>query len=66
MKKFVITIEETISQDFEVIAESSEAAMKIATDKYRKGKFVLRPGEVHFKQMAITKPNNEATEWCEF
>lgn len=65
-KKFVITIEETIAQDFEVIAESPEEAMNIAEDKYRKREFVLVPGEVHFKQMAITQPDNETTEWREF
>jgi len=40
--------------------------MKIAEDQYRKGFLVLSPGEVQFKQMAIVKPENEATEWCVF
>lgn len=66
VKKFVVTIEETIAQDFEVIAESAEQAMKIVEDKYRKCEFVLEPGELHYKQMAITEPNSEATEWHEF
>lgn len=66
MTKFVISIEEIISQDFEIIAESADEAMNIAEDKYRKGELVLSPGELHFKQMAISEPDNEATEWCEF
>lgn len=66
MKKFVITIEETVSQDFEVEAENAEQAVKLAKEKYRNEEFVLDPGEVCFKQIAITKPDGEATEWFEF
>lgn len=66
MNKFVITIEETVGKDFEIVAESAEQAMQIAVNKYQNGEFVLEPGEVLFKQMAITKPNSEVSEWCEF
>lgn len=40
--------------------------MDIAAEKYRKGEFVLAPGEVRFKQMAVVSPKNEVTEWNEF
>lgn len=66
MKKFVITIEETVCQNFEVEAENAEQAMEFAENKYQNGEFVLEPGEVCFKQMAIMKPDDEATEWIEF
>lgn len=66
MKKFVIAIEETVSQNFEVEAESGEQAMKFAEEKYRKCEFVLESGEVCFKQMAIMEPDSEAIEWMEF
>lgn len=66
MKKFVVTIEETVSQGFEVEAETAENAMQIAKEKYRNGEFVLEPGELTCKQMAITSPEGEATEWTEF
>lgn len=66
MKKFVIAIEETLVQEFEVIVDSAEKAMEIAEDQYKKGILVLSPGEAQFKQMAIVKPENEAIEWCEF
>lgn len=66
MAKYTVTIEETVSQGFEVEAESAEEAMKIAEQKYHDGEFVLEPGELVSKQMAITSPNNEATEWTEF
>ena len=66
MKKYVVTIEEAISQDFEIEAETSEDAMKIAEEKYNSGEFVLEPGNLSAKQMAITSPDDEVTEWSEF
>lgn len=66
MKKYVITIEEMVPQDFEVFAESGEQAMEIAESKYKKGEFVLEPGELCAKQMAITAPSDSVTEWMEF
>lgn len=66
MAKYTVTIEETVSQGFEVEAESAEEAMKIAEEKYHNGEFVLEPGELVAKQMAITSPESEATEWTEF
>ena len=39
--KITVTIEEHISQAFEVEADTLEEAMQIAEDKYRSGEFVL-------------------------
>lgn len=66
MKKFVIAIEETVTQNFDIEAENAECAMKIAEEKYRNGELVLESGEVNFKQMAVMKPDEEVTEWIEF
>lgn len=66
MAKYTVTIEETVSQSFEVEAESAEEAMAIAEQKYNDGEFVLEPGELVSKQMAITSPDSETTEWTEF
>lgn len=66
MKKFIIAIEEIVVEEFEVFAKDGEEAMNKAIDNYKSGKFVLAPGEVRFKQMAILKPKDEVTEWCEF
>ncbi len=66
MKKFTIVIEETVSELFEIEADNAMQAMEIAKEKYKKGEFVLSPGEVITKQMAITSPESEATEWDEF
>ena len=64
--KYTITIEETNAKDFEIEAESAEEAYEIAEQKYKSGEFVLDPGERQFKQIVITNPSKEATEWREF
>lgn len=66
MKKYTIAIEEIIVKEFELYAGDSEEAMGIAEKKYRNGEFVLDPGEVQFKQMCVSKPVSEVTEWSEF
>lgn len=65
--KFKITIEEHISETFEVEATNIGEAMEIAQEKYRKGEFVLEPGEVTAKlMMAEDEYGVECTEWEEF
>lgn len=64
--KYTITIEETVAKDFEIEADSAEEAHKTAERKYKSGEFVLDPGECQFRQITITSPNKEATEWREF
>ena len=51
MKKFFITIEETISQVFEIYADSPEQAKDIAIKQYNAGEFVLTPGELLGKKI---------------
>lgn len=64
--KYTITIEETVAKDFEVEADGAEEAYEIAGRKYNSGEFVLDPGDCQFKQIAITNPSSESTEWREF
>ncbi len=64
--KFIVAIEETITQEFEIIAESADDAMRIAKEQYEQGIIVLESGEVQSRQMAIVKPENESTEWSEY
>ena len=67
MKIFKITIEETVSETFDIKAETMEAAMEIAEENYNNGDLVLEPGNLVAKQMmAEDEENNEVTEWVEF
>lgn len=64
--KYTITIEETVTKDFEIEANGAGEAYETAERKYKSGEFVLDPGECQFRQIAVTAPNDEATEWKEF
>lgn len=66
MKKYEVIIEEMISQDFEVDAETYEEAINIAKHKYNIGEFVLTPGNLISKKLAIVPQDNVSTEWIEF
>lgn len=65
--KFLITIEEMVSQNFEVEADDMEEALKLAERKYNNGEFVLSPGNLVCKQISGECPKTgETTEWREF
>lgn len=66
MKKYSITIEETIDEVFVVWAEDYGQALETAAKKYKSGEFVLNKNMVTFRQMAINKPNTGVIEWMEF
>lgn len=67
MKIFKITIEETVSETFDIEAETMEEAMEIAEERYYEGSLVLEPGNLIAKQMmAEDEETNESTEWIEF
>lgn len=64
---YFVTIEELISQEFKINANSLEEAMYIAEEKYTKGELVLAPGMLVNKQMqAKNADGTEETEWTEF
>ena len=63
--KITVTIEEHISQPFEVEANTLEEAMEIAEDKYHSGEFVLENPNVTAKLM-MAENDYELTEWEEF
>lgn len=66
MKKYIITIEEMITQDFEVQADNMAGALKIAEKKYKDGEFVLAPGNLVCKQISATDNEGDIVDWYEF
>ena len=66
MKKYIVTIEETVSEDFSVTAENKDEAIKIAIAKYNNEDFVLNNGEVQLKRVAVISSAEDDTKWVEF
>lgn len=68
MPKFTVTIEETVSDDFEIEADSAENALLAAERSYKRGEFVLEPGNLIFRQMACKLENTDeyCSDWGEF
>lgn len=66
MKKYKIAIEETVTEEFEVEADNLHKAMEIAAKKYYDGEFIVAPGEVQAKKMAVIEPYSENSAWVEF
>ena len=66
MKKYVITIEETVVQNFEVEANSQEEALRKVETGYKNGDYVLESGEVQSKKMSVLNANNKFDKWIEF
>lgn len=65
--KYIITIEEMVSQGFTVDAANMEEAMELAEQKYNNGEFILSPGNLVAKQMSgQCLETNETTDWVEF
>ena len=65
--KYVITIEETVSEDYEVKASSMEEAVEKAKRKYKSCEFVLCPGKLESKRMSgRNTETDEKTDWIEF
>jgi len=66
LKRFIVTVEETISEDFEVYAENENEAFEITKNNYRNGTFVLQPGNVTFRQMTLMDEKEENATWRPF
>lgn len=67
MSKIKITIEEHISQTFEIEAADTSEAMEIAEEKYKSGEFIVEPSTPTARLMMAENPEtDETTEWVEF
>lgn len=66
--KYIVTIEETCSQDFEIEADSIEEAIDIATDEYNNGDLILDDACLTNKLMSVRNDCDETdcTDWFEF
>lgn len=66
-KLFQITIEETISECFDVYADNIDEAIQIAEDKYHNSEFVLAPGNIINRRLFIVDGDVDLKkEWIEF
>lgn len=64
--EYKVTIEETISETFKVVAENADEAYKIAIEKYKNGEFVLSDANMIFKQIQVSDNNQNYIDWEEF
>lgn len=64
---FKVTIEEHISETYEVEATDIEEAMQLAEERYWKGEYVLASeASVNARLMKADDGNGDETEWTEF
>lgn len=66
MKEYLVIIEETISETFEIEATSEEDAVSRAIEEYNAGSFVVGPDNVEHRQISVIGDNGELTDWIEF
>ena len=65
MKKYRVIIEETVSEEFELEADSEKDAISKAVDAYKNGEFVLESGNFEYAQLKVTDENEKCSDWIE-
>ena len=65
MKTYRVIIEETISEEFELEAESEKEAISKAMDAYKSGEFILEPGNFEYAQLKVIDEDDKCSEWIE-
>ena len=66
MEVFNITIEEHVSETFEIEANSLEEAMRVAEECYYNQDFIIGPNVTARLMQGATEDYEEVTEWVEF
>ncbi len=64
--KYIVTIEEMISQDFVVEADTIKEALEIVEQGYKNGIFILSPGRLVCKQISADDGQGDCVDWYEF
>ena len=63
MQTYFVTIQETVTDTFEVEANSINEALRIAKEKYNACEFVLEPGTLIDTTMQISNGDDEDSDW---
>ena len=66
MPDYRVIVEETISNEFILTANSKEEAMRIAETKYENCEYIVYPECVTSKKMAVLESDYENAEWVKF
>ena len=63
---YKVTIEECVSETFDIEASSLEEAMEIAESQYWNEEFIIGPNVTARLMQGATEDYEEVTEWREF
>ena len=66
MRKYRVVIEETVSEEFEIEANSEEDAVSKAIQEYEAGNFVVSSDNVGGRQISVVDKDGELTDWIMF
>ena len=66
MRKYRVVIEETVSEEFEIEANSEEEAVSKAIQEYKSGNFVVGSDNVERRQISVVDKDGELTNWITF
>ena len=67
MKRYEVTIEETVDETFSFEVPDNVDIYEYVRENYYNGKIVLEPGECQFRQMEIHDlSDNSRIDWEEF
>lgn len=59
-------LNETVSETFEIEANSEEEAVSVAIQEYNAGNFVVSADNVEYRQISVVDENGEFTDWITF
>ena len=66
MKKYYITIEEVVAEDFVIEADDIHMALEMAEKQYHAGKLVLCPGNLIHREISADDKKGNRVDWYEF